>query len=210
MSKYLYPIPFTREIIRESKYTAFINDMLPELEKILTKEVINEKWPKDLRTKPELLQTLSIWWRKKTYVDGSPTTHNIAYNSRDAIDFLVPINTPVQAIDNGKVIYIVEHFDEYGIQPEYGEKCNVISILHPDNKMSEYIHLKKFSATTQKIQLGSNVKKWQIIWYTWASGRMDLPHLHFAFYEKIWAAGYKNLPLFFPNNESMLEDIIIE
>ena len=28
MPKYLYPIPFTKEIIQESKYTAFINDVL--------------------------------------------------------------------------------------------------------------------------------------------------------------------------------------
>lgn len=60
MSKYLYPIPFTKEIIKESKYTAFINDLLPQLEKILSLETINAKWPKDLRAKPELLQTLSI------------------------------------------------------------------------------------------------------------------------------------------------------
>ena len=60
MSKYLYPIPFTKEIIQESKYTAFINDILPELEKTLALDVINKKRPKDLRAKPELLQTLSI------------------------------------------------------------------------------------------------------------------------------------------------------
>ena len=60
MPKYLYPIPFTKEIIQESKYTAFINDVLSDLEKILALNVINKKRPKDLRAKPELLQTLSL------------------------------------------------------------------------------------------------------------------------------------------------------
>ncbi|MEI6773977.1 MAG: hypothetical protein WCL18_04130 [bacterium] len=35
MSKYLYPIDFTKEIIKESRYTALINYILPELEKTL-------------------------------------------------------------------------------------------------------------------------------------------------------------------------------
>ncbi len=160
MSKYLYPIPFTKEIIKESRYTAFINDLLPQLEKILSLETINAKWPKDLRAKPELLQTLSIGrWFKKVYVDGSPLTHNQKYKNQNAIDFLVPTGTPIQAIDDGKVIYLVEHFDEYGIQPEYGEKCNVISILHTNNTMSEYIHLDKFSPRKQNISLQDNVKR---------------------------------------------------
>ncbi|MEI6117792.1 MAG: hypothetical protein WCP92_00580 [bacterium] len=60
MSKYLYPIPFTKEIIKESNQTAFINDILSELKKTLDPETINKKWPEDLRAVPELLQTLSI------------------------------------------------------------------------------------------------------------------------------------------------------
>lgn len=60
MSKYLYPIDFTKEIQKESRYTAFINDILPELEKTLSLDVINRKRPKDLRAKPELLQILSL------------------------------------------------------------------------------------------------------------------------------------------------------
>ena len=46
MPKYLYPIPFTKEIIQESKYTAFINDVLSDLEKILALNVINKIMPK--------------------------------------------------------------------------------------------------------------------------------------------------------------------
>ena len=75
-----------------------------------------------MRAKPELLQTLSLRRRfqsKKIYLDGSPLTHNQENNSQHAIDFLVPIGTPIQAIADGTVIYIVEKFDEYGIQPEY-------------------------------------------------------------------------------------------
>ena len=212
MSKYLYPIPFTQESIQESKYTAFINDVLPEIEKNLSLDIINKKRPKDLRAKPELLQTLSLRRRfqsKKIYLDGSPLTHNQENNSQHAIDFLVPIGTPIQAIADGTVIYIVEKFDEYGIQPEYWEKCNVISILHPDNTMSEYIHLDRFSATKQEISLGSHIKKWQIIGYTWASWRMDLPHLHFAFYKKIWQDQYKNIPIFYPDSSMRIEEIVI-
>lgn len=113
MSNYLYPIPFTKEIIKESKYTAFINDILPKLEKILSPEIINKKWPADLRAKPELLQTLRIGWNKKVYLDGSPLTHNEENKAQHAIDFLVPVGTPVQAIKDGKIIYLVDQFNEY-------------------------------------------------------------------------------------------------
>lgn len=213
MSKYLYPIDFTKEIQKESRYTAFINDILPELEKTLSLDVINRKRPKDLRAKPELLQTLSLWrWfqHKKIYLDGSPLTHNQEYNSQYANDFLVPIGTPIQAIADGRIIHLVENFDEYGIQEEYWEKCNVVSIQHLDNTMSEYIHLDKFSPGKQHIALGSLIKKWQIIWYTWSSGRMDLPHLHFAFYKKTEQDQYKNIPIFYPDSDINIKEIVID
>jgi uncharacterized protein YeaC (DUF1315 family) len=60
MSKYLYPIDFTKEIIQESKKTAFINTILPELERTLSAEIINKKWPEGLRATPEFMQTLPI------------------------------------------------------------------------------------------------------------------------------------------------------
>ena len=73
----------------------------------------------DLRTKPELLQTLRMGRNKKIHIDGSPLTHKTEYNSQHAIDFLVPIGTPVQAIHDGEIIYLVDQFNEYGIQAEY-------------------------------------------------------------------------------------------
>ncbi|MEI6426488.1 MAG: M23 family metallopeptidase [Candidatus Absconditabacteria bacterium] len=196
MLDHIYPIPFTKEIIQESKYTAYINDILPKLEKILSLESINKKWPVDLRTKPELLQTLRMGWNKKIHIDGSPLTHTKEYNSEHAIDFLVPIGTPVQAIDDGKIIYLVDQFNEYGIQAEYGEKCNVVSILHENTTMSEYIHLDQYSPSIQGLEVGNYIKKGQILGYTGTSGRMDLPHLHFALYQK-FKNTYKNIPIYF-------------
>jgi len=210
MSKYLYPIDFTKEIIKESRYTALINYILPELEKTLAWEIINRKRPKDLRAKPELLQTLSLRRWRKVYLDGSPKTHKQEYNSQYANDFLVAIGTPIQAIADWRVISKQDGFDEYGIEEKYGDKCNYITIAHDDNKISQYIHLEKFSLTNT-----DKVKRGQTIWYTWASWRMDLPHLHFAFYQDevesmSWRHIRKNIPLFYPNSNSKIKDIIID
>ena len=201
MSKYLYPIPFNKEIIKESKETALINELSSELEKNLGTEIVNKKWPKDLRAEPELLQILSIWRRKNIYLDGSPTTHKKIINSLYANDFLVPIGTPIQAIADWRIISLQEDFDEYGIGEEYGDKGNYITLRHANDKISQYIHLQQFSVADQKLWKMYEVKKGQIIWYTWASWRMDLPHLHFAFYQDKLGT-WENIPLFYPNSNS--------
>lgn len=146
---------------------------------------------------------------KKIYLDGSPSTHNQKYNSQYATDFLVAIGTPIQAIADWKVIDIKECFDGYGIQEIYGDRGNYITIAHAEDKISQYIHIEKLSPTKYSIWLGSYVKKWQIIGYTWASWRMDLPHLHFAFYENAWGQ-YKNIPMFSPDSGMRIEEIDIE
>lgn len=108
----------------------------------------------------------------------------------------------VYSIGDGKVIYASnEHKDDKqfnipGIATNplelYG---NCIAILHPNNTVSIYAHLKQNSL---KIKKGDIVKGQQEIAAIGVSGSSFLPHLHFEIRSSI-AASAEGLPSYFSN-----------
>lgn len=215
MQNYLSPIPFDKKILEENNITAHLEELLSMAEKKLASHIINAKWPIDLRAKPELLDTLQIEG-DTIYIDRSPISHNEKNDSLHAIDFLVPIWTPIQAISRGQIIYLQEDSEEYWRWEKYWDMCNVVSIAHPETKtMSEYIHLRKGSVREKWFKLWDRIRKWEIIWHTGASWRMDLPHLHFALYQTItWERNsYKNIKINFwekkQDNDIDIRDIVV-
>jgi murein DD-endopeptidase MepM/ murein hydrolase activator NlpD len=94
---------------------------------------------------------------------------------RYAIDFVVPINTPVLAIKKGKIIDLKDDSDEWGIGKSFADKVNFIQIDHQDGTYSEYLHLGKGQI---KVKIGDMVKTGDLLGYTGLSGCMDGPHLH--------------------------------
>lgn len=101
--------------------------------------------------------------------------------SKYAIDFLVPINTPVLAAKDGVVWKIKSDSDEYGLDPKFAEKVNFVALNHGDETFSEYVHLAKNGVI---VEIGQEVKTGDVIAYTGLSGCMDLPHLHFNVFKR--------------------------
>ncbi|MCX6823466.1 MAG: M23 family metallopeptidase [candidate division SR1 bacterium] len=176
-----FPIPTDKRTRELSKYTANIykDDVVLKLEKVLGKGLVNQKWPEDLRAKPELLEILSLGRWKKFYIDLSPITHREIYSAQNAKDFLVPIGTPVLAANAGMIDHIETGNNGYGMDLEkYGKlPYNHIRIKHGFGSYSEYGH-----SNPDDIYIGMKVEAGQPIGYTCASGMMDLPHLHFNNY----------------------------
>lgn len=176
-----FPIPTDKRTRELSKYTANIykDDVVLKLEKVLGKGLVNQKWPEDLRAKPELLEILSLWRWKKFYIDLSPITHREIYSAQNAKDFLVPIWTPVLAANAWMIDHIETGNNGYGMDLEKYWKLpyNHIRIKHWFWSYSEYGH-----SNPDDIYIGMKVEAGQPIGYTCASGMMDLPHLHFNNY----------------------------
>lgn len=94
--------------------------------------------------------------------------------SHPGVDIVVPEWTPVRNIANWVVVDIWN-------QP--GGFWNYVLIKHnwvplPDgskgNVYSLYAHMLRGT-----VEIGTKVKKWQLIWYVWQTGTATTPHLHF-------------------------------
>ncbi|MGH8107013.1 MAG: peptidoglycan DD-metalloendopeptidase family protein, partial [Arenimonas sp.] len=70
-------------------------------------------------------------------------THNDEQN-RFAVDFAMPVGTPILAARSGIVMQTTGTFDRAGTQKEkYATRANNIRILHEDGSMAVYAHLKQ-------------------------------------------------------------------
>ena len=94
---------------------------------------------------------------------------------RYAIDFVVPVGTPVLTIKAGKIIGLKDDSGEWGIGPSFIDKVNFVAIDHQDKTYSEYLHFSKGKVIVKK---GDKVKTGDLLGYTGLSGCMDGPHLH--------------------------------
>lgn len=107
---------------------------------------------------------------------GEITTHT-APDSRYAVDFSMPQNTPIVAARGGTVIDIKDKFTAGGPNPRLLDKANAITILHSDGSMALYVHLITNGA---RVQIGQVVQAGQLIGHSGNTGYSTGPHLHFA------------------------------
>ena len=67
-------------------------------------------------------------------------------NLRNAVDFIVPPDTPVLAATNGKVTYVKDDSDVGGPDPSYWNYSTFRSIMHQNEEHTRYDHLGHNSA----------------------------------------------------------------
>ena len=123
---------------------------------------------------------------------GGGYSHSDA--SQYAVDFAMPIGTPIHAARSGIVIDLVEHQTRGGASRKYAKFANYLVILHSDDTTGEYYHLRKNGVAV--IQ-GEHVTAGQIIGYSGNTGFSSLPHLHFAVYHAKPFGKYQSLPFAF-------------
>lgn len=114
--------------------------------------------------------------------------------SKYAVDFAMPIGTPIHAARAGVVIDLVEHHSRGGANRKYAKYANYVVILHEDDTTGEYYHLKKNGVA---VTLGERVNAGQKIGYSGNTGFSSLPHLHFAVYHAKPFGKYQSLPFVF-------------
>jgi murein DD-endopeptidase MepM/ murein hydrolase activator NlpD len=102
-------------------------------------------------------------------------------NLKYSIDYDAPEGTPIFAAATGVVIAVKDDSNEGGLDRKYEELGNYIEILHDNNEVSEYEHLKFRSA---KVKIGDKVKVSELIAEVGNTGWSACPHLHFMVFPK--------------------------
>jgi murein DD-endopeptidase MepM/ murein hydrolase activator NlpD len=98
--------------------------------------------------------------------------------NRYAVDFAVPVGTPVLAARDGVVMQAESGFDTAGLDSaRYGGRANYIRIVHDDGTMAVYAHLKPDGVL---VRVGQRVRAGQQIGLSGNTGYTTGPHLHFA------------------------------
>jgi murein DD-endopeptidase MepM/ murein hydrolase activator NlpD len=99
-----------------------------------------------------------------------------SHKYKAALDFSMPVGTPIYAAREGVIYGFKENNDVGGPFPEYQSKSNYIVIMHDDGSFACYWHLQKNGVVVKK----GKVKKGQLIGYSGSTGFVLRPHLHFA------------------------------
>ncbi|HOZ06609.1 MAG TPA: M23 family metallopeptidase, partial [Arenimonas sp.] len=97
---------------------------------------------------------------------------------RYAVDFIVPIGTPVLAARAGVVMETIANYGSGGQDAKiYASRANFIRILHDDGSMGLYAHLQENGIL---VKAGQRVGLGEMIGYSGNTGFSSGPHLHFA------------------------------
>ncbi len=103
--------------------------------------------------------------------------------SEYAVDIAMPEGTPIHAARGGIIMDIARDFYTGGSDMDkYGERANLVRILHEDGTMGIYAHLKLESV---RFGLGRRVEEGDHIAESGNTGFSTGPHLHFVIQKNI-------------------------
>jgi murein DD-endopeptidase MepM/ murein hydrolase activator NlpD len=94
-----------------------------------------------------------------------------------AVDFPVPVGTPIYAAREGIVVGAEGGNNLGGARAEYRKYANYVIIEHSDGTMGNYYHLKHGGAA---VAIGQKVRAGELIGYSGNTGYSSGPHLHFS------------------------------
>ena len=111
-----------------------------------------------------------------TCIQGHATRFTHKNSLRFAVDFALPIGTPIRAARAGIVAALKNHFGPGKLQPKYKTRANYVAIRHEDGTYARYFHLQKDSVC---IKRGDTVGRGDVLGNSGNSGYSAVPHLHF-------------------------------
>ena len=115
-------------------------------------------------------------WELGQEFNGEYSHHD--EQNRYAVDFIVPVGTPVLAARAGVVMETIANYDTGGQNAKiYAGRANFIRILHDDGSMALYAHLKENGIL---VSIGQRVGVGEPIGHSGNTGFSSGPHLHFA------------------------------
>ncbi len=115
-------------------------------------------------------------------------------NFKYAIDFEMPIGTPIHAAREGTVITVKEDSNAGGFSKQYANKANYIIIEHADGTVGEYVHLKHNGAL---VRVGEKVLQGDFLGFSGNTGYTQGPHLHFGVFLSSNGKDFYSVPVKF-------------
>jgi murein DD-endopeptidase MepM/ murein hydrolase activator NlpD len=97
-------------------------------------------------------------------------------SQRYAVDFAMPVGSPVVAARDGRVIAVREDSNRGGRSPSFADDGNYVLVLHADGTRGLYLHLERDGAL---VSVGEDVRRGQRIARSGNTGWSAMPHLHF-------------------------------
>lgn len=122
-----------------------------------------------------------------TQGNGGSTSHT--GRAQYAIDYGVPIGTPVYAMRSGTVVGVVDKYPDTGGGYENRNNFNYVLIEHDGGYRSAYLHLQQGSNSRIGLKVGDTVNAGELIGYSGNSGWSTGPHLHVEVHQPT-AGGY--------------------
>jgi murein DD-endopeptidase MepM/ murein hydrolase activator NlpD len=119
-----------------------------------------------------------------------------------AVDFDMPVGTPVYAARGGIVARVEESNTRGCWEDGCGRYANYIVILHGDGTTGEYYHLKQDGAI---VEVGAGVTQGQLIGYSGDTGHTTMPHLHFAVYRATSWGNTQSIPVRFQSADGIID-----
>ena len=118
-----------------------------------------------------------------------------------AIDFDMPIGTPVHAARDGVIAQVMESNAKGCWEDGCGEYANYVIILHSDGTTGEYFHLQQDGVL---VEAGHGVSQGQKIAYSGNTGHTTMPHLHFAVYRATTGGNTQSIPVRFQGADGII------
>ncbi len=118
-----------------------------------------------------------------------------------AVDFDMPVGTPVHAARAGVVARVVESHNRGCWKDGCGAYANYIVILHSDGTTGEYYHLMQDGAL---VEVGDSVARGQKIGLSGNTGHTTMPHLHFAVYRATSWGNTQSIPVRFQSARGII------
>lgn len=111
-----------------------------------------------------------------------------------AIDWRMPMGTPVHAAREGVVVGMKDDSEIGGPDAKFDACANFILIRHPDGTMGHYVHLKKGGA---RVKVGQEVRAGEFIGRSGNTGHTTGPHLHFSVFKARDGRQRQSIPIKF-------------
>jgi len=121
-------------------------------------------------------------------------SHQRGTDEEYAVDFDMPIGTPVLAARDGIVVEVVTASDQGGAEAKYKKCRNEVAIRHADGSYAVYAHL---SHNGSVVRVGDRVAAGDLIAYSGATGFCSGPHLHFCLFVSTSGTSCKSFPVIF-------------
>jgi len=111
-----------------------------------------------------------------SYSVGQGYFGSFSHEGTYAIDWTLPIGTPIYAAREGRVLHLKEDSNVAGLTEEYTALANFVLIGHEDGSQANYAHLRQNGAL---VEVGDWVSLGQVIGLSGNTGFSTGPHLHF-------------------------------